>query len=488
MLKIGYSIPKYHSIVTIRVSSGSVSRNMRVVMLENSMFNPLLDYFIENQFKSLSWQNNLVHIVGLFIDYIYTYENGYFGEAKKRIYFMPNLVKLLHYGTIDSNGDDKFGLFWSPKKINRVQVLTNELYVFLTWYHKKNLPNHENIFSKTYHEMSLNEKMIFWKHWNNKKHTSMLSHIKVLKTLPSKFYLEGKSTIFKSDLNDLSYFPNDKILDLLFSGFKTNNKLDLRNILITMLMHFGGCRLSEPFHIFADDITEDPIHTGRALVKLYHPEDGMVRHFDKYTKKVTTSSRKEFLLKKYSLNPRNLETGTYRAGWKNLALDKVGHDNYALVYWFPTWAGELFWKLYKLYVTTVLPKNIQHPYLFVSLKTEQPYTINAFRDSYARAIKKIGLDSSKNCGTTPHAHRHSYGQNLENAKIDVRIIQKALHHRSPLSQMVYTMPGLEKINEVLNSADHFIDEKLLSSRNLTNGSKIDNLIEYLGERHYGTNN
>jgi len=44
--------------------------------------------------------------------------------------------------------------------------------------------------------------------------------------------------------------------------------------LITVLLHGGGLRESEPFHLYVSDVAIDPRNTKSALVRLYHPERG----------------------------------------------------------------------------------------------------------------------------------------------------------------------------------------------------------------------
>jgi len=462
--------PKFHTVVTINVRTEFITRNLKVIFTTDGIFYPLLDYFIDNQFKSISWQNNATYIVGLFIDYIFVNKNfDLNNDRNKKIYFMPNFIKLLQNGSITNEGEDSLELFWFPKKISRVNSLINVLYSFLDWYYKKSR-NRDSIFVKDYNDLSMNEKILYLRHWNNKRQTSLLSHIKTLDKNPSPIYdINKKVSFFKSEIYDIKYFDNSKIMDLLFTGFKRgSSSYDIRNIMITILMHFGGTRLSEPFHLFVNDIIEDPNNPGCALVKLYHPEDGYINYFDKYTNKTVELTRKEYLQKKYNLTPRNLQTGTNHAGWKDLALDKTGKFNYAIVYWFPTWAGKLFWDLYKRYIMEIGPKNLSNPYLFVSTHHKSfglPYTINAFRDSHQNAIKKIKLHYKKEFGTTPHAHRHAYGQNLQNSGLPKNIIQKALHHKSPFSQMVYTLPSVEKINQVLNEASNNINEQIFIKNN-----------------------
>jgi len=329
-------------------------------MLESGIFKPLLDYFIQNQFKSISWQNDVTHIVGLFIDYMLTCQKKYIVSNKKRIFFLPDFIRLLHYGSIDSEGNDSLNLYWSPKKIYRVTILENYLYGFLDWYYKDTEHAHDTIFRTSYENLGTQKKLLFWRHWNNKKYASILSHIKKNTTKNKVSNIHQKTSLYKSDIYNVKYFDNSKIMNLLFKGFKTSkiyDKYDIRNILISMLMHFGGCRLSEPFHLFINDVIEDPNEEGKAFVRLYHPEDGYIKYYDKYNNKIIETSRKDYLNKIYGLKPRNIQTGSTHSGWKDLGLDKTGKDNYAIVYWFPSWSGKLFWELYKVYISEVLPKN-----------------------------------------------------------------------------------------------------------------------------------
>lgn len=456
-------LPKYYSVSTIKINSEFLSREMKVIFTQEGIFYPLLNYFIENQYRSIPWQNNLTLIVGMFIDYTYSNKDTYLSN-KNKIFFMPDFIHLVQYGSINEQGKDELGLYWCPKKINRVNILINTLYSFLDWFYKKS-SNDNSFILINYNELELNKKVLFWRHWSKRKYTSLLSHIKKPESYNfKKIIFNNKNSFFKSNLYDVKHFENSKLLDLLFIGFKKNKIYDIRNIMITMLMHFGGCRLSEPFHLFIDDIQEDPNNKGYALVKLFHPEDGAVRYYDKYFNTIIESTRKEYLLKKYNTVPRNLQINTLRAGWKDLALDKTGKDNYSIIYWFPNWAGKLFWNLYKLYITKIRPKNLSHPFLFTNLQKKsfgQPYTINAFIDSHRAAVKKIGLTYKKEFGTTPHSHRHAFGQNLQNSNIDKNIIQKALHHKSPLSQMIYTMPSIEIISQKLNEASSNISKNIL---------------------------
>ena len=63
----------------------------------------------------------------------------------------------------------------------------------------------------------------------------------------------------------------------------------------------------------------------------------------------------------------------------------------------------------------------------------------------------------KNYGTTPHGHRHAYGQRLKNANIDARTIQVAMHHKSVVSHKVYTEPTIADVTASLNNSTASLD-------------------------------
>ena len=121
------------------------------------------------------------------------------------------------------------------------------------------------------------------------------------------------------------------------------------------------------------------------------------------------------------------------------------------VHWAPRWAGELFWKLWVFYMAQRDQLNPNHPYAFVT-REGKPYSIDAFEDSHAKAVQRIGLVSAKALGTTPHGHRHAYGQRLSDLKLDPIFCKTALHHKSLESQLVYTEPGRVKLNRAIDAA------------------------------------
>jgi len=279
-------------------------------------------------------------------------------------------------------------------------------------------------------------------------------------------------------------FPKDRIFDLLFKGFARPGKqkidplykrFNLRNILITILMHGGGLRLSEPFHLYVHDVWEDPLRPGSAMVRIYHPEDGKAPPdlLDAWGKPIKCT-REEYLLKKYGIKPRNhyLAKDRQYAGWKNPLLNDQD-DKYMHVFWFPTWWGVLFWQLWGIYLQQLLlVGERKHPFAFVNFagpNVGEPYSMESFsktskgnieKGAHAQAVKKIGLISCKNEGTTRHGHRHCYAKALNSVKLasnaveHAKMVQLALHHKSIESQQVYGVPTVADVTKAMAIADN----------------------------------
>jgi integrase len=238
--------------------------------------------------------------------------------------------------------------------------------------------------------------------------------------------------------------------------------------MICILQRFGGLRASEPFHLYVTDVMEAKHNVGSAEVRLYHPELGRFSYREPISAEIIHVTRTEFLRNRYGLIPRNLRTDKKHAGWKELMLDVGPPHNYAVVRWFPSFWGRVFWKLYKIYVREVLPTKLGHPYLFVNLDEGEGfgsmYSLSAYYDNHAAAMARIGVAVSKREGTTTHGFRHAYGHSLEAVRISEKIIQCCLHHKSPNSQGVYTLPdalevsaALEAGRVALANADDFQD-------------------------------
>ena len=166
-------------------------------------------------------------------------------------------------------------------------------------------------------------------------------------------------------------FPSKRIWDLLHTGFAVrgaqrsagiHEQLSLKHVLITILLHGGGLRVSEPFHLYVSDVRIDPENPCNALVRLYHPEQGAAPadYVDLLSGRRVIADREEYLRVRWRMKPRTLSEGRYKAGWKDLhLLDE--RQKYALVHWFaPAW-GELFLAFFKAYIIHCRPRHCRTP-------------------------------------------------------------------------------------------------------------------------------
>ena len=444
-----------------------IEYNGEAVLLEQ-----LYRYQIKNRTKSRTWHSKLVQAVGLMLDYLDTNSECY-NSAKE---FFDSFAESLYSGTINEEGIDPSGLYWLPKRVQTANILLSALNGFSDWLHNEYGAVQLNPWRKaTKYEEKLN-----WMAQINKSQHSFLGHLDNVHEISETAKLARNVVKRRKPYSvhrDTKIFPEDKINDLLWKGFKNerkSKKLDLidlynwRDIAITILMHGGGLRHSEVFHLWIQDVFPDPDDPDLAIVRIYHPSEGKAPHDFKNpaTGKYITD-RESYLLLKYGLLPRNMYSARDKrfAGWKEPRLDN-DNDKYMNVYWFSKEWGYNFMYVWKMYMAKRLRDGIQdtHPFAFVAHSHKElgeMMPLRTQRESYDRAVEKISLTIGKEFGTTPHGHRHAYGQRLEKAHIAPHIIKVAMHHKSIESQKVYTDPTVAAVTASLNKTITSLDNGLV---------------------------
>lgn len=238
-------------------------------------------------------------------------------------------------------------------------------------------------------------------------------------------------------------FPANKIRQLLDfgmvrpkAGIDQQGKpiADFKNQAITLLMHYGGVRKSEVFHLYLSDIHVDR-QRSEAIVRIYHPGEG-------HSPDPRYRNRREYLSRRFGLKPRTDYTKSERlhSGWKApLLTDK--RKFFQVQFFPPEKAAEflLVWREYLVHQRVEPNSFSDHPYAFTNSKG-QPETLKNFQRIHADAVERIGLNHSKSAGTTEHGHRHAYGYRLAEHGFSQVEIQKAMHHKSPDSCLVYIQP------------------------------------------------
>jgi integrase len=404
----------------------------------------------------------MTQAVGLLLDYMNA-NHDCFTDSKE---LFQTFVKRLYTGTIGENGTDPSCLYWLPKSNANVRQLTYLLSGFSDWMAEKLNTKPLN----SWRAASAYEEMLNWAAWHQKHHRTFLAHTWNRGKVSEAAKLAKNSLLKRNpkiDHDGVKFFPDDHIYELLFNGFivpskkksrRIEERLNLRDILITILMHFGGVRVSEPFHLFVHDVCPDPYNSKQAMVRIYHPNEGMAPKdwFDSKGKDINCN-REAYLLGKYGMHPRNMyfSTDQLHSGWKGNCLDSK--NKFMNIHWFPSWGGELFLMFWNIFIIQRALKDCDHPYAFVT-EEGKPYSVNSFICAHNRAVERIGLLPTKNMGTTPHGHRHAFGQRMADAEIDPIIIMKAMHHNSLESQLVYTKPKVSKVTKIFNDATESLNE------------------------------
>lgn len=424
-------------------NTGSVVE-LPVIVTVDGVLKSFLDYSVVNRNKSRSWIDRSTFAVRLLIDYSKQNE----GCFKNPYELFREFANCLYTGTIGDDGCDPSLLRWKPRSDNDAGFLIKLITKYTDWLAEQNEDKRLKI-NPAVKPTRYEEWMGLAAHYQ-KKRRAFLSHLWGSKPDSSHYrYVMPKKSSSSKGTESKKSFPEGRIDDLFWHGFvrygfetseKIEERLDLKNVLITMLMHYGGLRLSECFHIWVEDIV--PWDDGTALVKVFHPDKGRPVQ--------NGPNRREELLQRFGMKPRfeYSKSHTLHAGWKDPKLDNA--DRYFLVVrWFPQSAGETFNDLWRMYLTYQRHSDEGgHPFALTTL-TGAPYSIKGYNQALKRAVKRIGLPFSKDNGTTAHAHRHSYGKALAEAGASSLIIRNALHHKSMESQQVYTEPSENQIRAQL---------------------------------------
>ncbi|MFZ3527233.1 gamma-mobile-trio recombinase GmtY [Vibrio harveyi] len=416
--------------------TGRLSVRFPALFTENGLLISHLRFLHENRYKSQSWLERNTFAVELLLKYI----ERQLSSASSATDLLRAFVEALQFGTIQ-DGQDNSGLFWSPRRSEDVNVLLRHITDYcdyLDTIHGTDLPKLNPLKKANYAEERLQ-----WCAYYRRHSRSFLNHL--AKPSRQQFSVVRKIRGPERHLVDIEAvyrFPEDRIEDLLLHGFvSASGEPDYGSQLIVMLMHFGGLRLSECFHIYAHDVHLDE-KSGSALISVFHPSDG--KSPDK-----RFSSRREYLAHVYRLKSRNEYSRSHRlySGWKGPLLTNrnLSFD----VMFYPASKAVEFTLLLQKYLSTKPASDA--PFLFVNSKGN-PESKKNFNQKYHRAVQRIGLEPSKQLGTTPHAHRHSYGYRLSKSGFSQLEIQKAMHHKSPDSCLVYLKPSDDEVRQQMRCA------------------------------------
>jgi integrase len=431
-----------------------VSFTLPVLLTKHGVIEPLLDYLLNHQHdRSLSWMNRVVQSALLLARYMSANHNCFNNPTL----LFQNFAQRLYSGTINDDGLDDSELYWLPRSTNASNVLIAALTGLTDWLAQtQRVDNMNPIRIADGFTEQLN-----YAAWFRKNQYDFLGHIKNIATpqiAKQARNIRGRRATVNVGM-DATGFPERYFQNLLLNGFggQKDRRCIVRDQLILLMLHGAGVRESEPMHLYIQDVYQDNENPELAMVRLYHPEDG--RAPDNWKDRNGCSNRSAYLKAQYGLVPKNRLQGTGHAGWKSIVVDS--NDKYIQLFWFPHEFGIIFNRLWAEHLYHLSMIDRHHPYAFISYHPKNighPYTLNAFKDSYDRALKRIGLSPSKAEGLTPHGHRHAYGRRLQKTGVEPLVIRKALHHKSIASQVVYTTPSIRDVTKALSQSTQRLDE------------------------------
>lgn len=448
----------------------------------------LTDYFVAHSAMSMTWMASTARALGKVYDYL-RQRATYFEAPAERYINLHRVVTAefqnhLSRGTIEIREPegitDDTGLFWPPiASIDVAMCLMRGIHDFVGWLHSAGYGEHLQAFAQDLRAPPSNgrDAVRFLYAARYQREVSFFAATKAAwkqrRRPPGRDVFGGDSRDFAA--NETVRFPLRHLASLLLQGFTSRGAggsgqgEDVAGKLATMFCGFGGLRMSEPLHLWLQDVQfvdADPV------VFLHHPVRAMVVH-----EIHGEMTRSEYLRTFCGMEPRNHDGGKFHSGWKGI---KTNSQYWAPIYWLPFHGvQEMLWSTLRTYLFDVRPRLMRqrrarglpdHPFLLVSsgganhegdgTSIGDPYTRTAFRNSHRRAMARLRalrdgdptLAIAKSLGTTLHGLRHEYGGLLEELGLSVRLRQECMHHVSPLSTLTYGQPRSESISDALNEA------------------------------------
>jgi hypothetical protein len=434
-----------HVLILVRVDEGG-QREMPALLTEHGLFLPLVRYFIHvdpSPAKSLK----IRHYVAEMLRY-WSVNRG-----EKPVEFFRKFKYRWQTGAASSESVDT-NLGWKAQSFESTNNCIRELTAFFDYLVASNSDLiHPNPLVKA----TSADRAIIRVAEMHKRSSALLGHLWDGSTRNTVRDLRGIPTA--AHVSSSPRFPDDRFEELLASGFKTRLGNDYRGMAMTLLMHGGGLRASELFHLYIDDVFDDPINPDSAFVRICHP--ALSAPPDCYPGKYKNRAE---LLKAFDLQPRHQSYRSDRAGFKGAKYETEAGRYCFAVHWFEPEFGVLFKRIWCEYLARIVGIHRNHPYAFINLDCRSgdegaPLKQDRFNKSHQAAVRRIGLAVKKELGTTLHGHRHAYGARLRKANLDPLIIQRVMHHRSILSQQVYTTPDLQEIGRQLDVASQALNAK-----------------------------
>jgi len=493
-----YIASGWHHVVRLQRVRNIGNRRVPVLWLSEGMdarpFGALIEYYMSRPNRSLQWQRKAARAVGLFYDFSKQFTHDPDKSIRKpQTAMLTAFIAALRYGTIENDCTDKTGLYWTPLSANVVNDLVRHLDYFVAYLavsvpelpksHPLNDLN--RIFISSPRDSATLTRFLITARRLSK--FSMMEHIKNPTRIANNLARRhrnhlGVEAVATGD-EMAKPMSQELIADILTIGcIKNENatalheRIDITAKLIFLLLAGGGLRKSEPLHMWYSDVKSMLVDgTPRLVPMLQHPSQSLT-----YIEGVP-GSRRQYLAER-GMVPRNESTeNSFYSGWKNLPVDR-NTKGVEVFFYHPKFEEQFryyfpYYLDYRRHLIAERKANggKDHPFLFVSKGKDgstmttfsgAPYSKSALDNAFSRALRRIErskgirIERGKNTGNTLHGMRHAYAMALFHSGANTKVIQRTLHHRSPLSQSVYTNPDFHAVNAYLTSAQRLLETKL----------------------------
>src|SRR5258708_4304761 len=315
--------------VKARVFSDSTwaSTELPILLTGEGPVLPLIDYLLmHSQERSPSWMRKVVQAVQLLLRFISANES----EFPDSQHLLNAFSRRLYTGTVGVDGVDPSCLYWRPMRSRTANMLLGGLSEYCHWLTEHGDANLADQPSPHATRSRYDERMLraAWEHKRSRAflgHTWSITPRMRITANPGWSANRRRSPKVASE-EDIVSFPERCFTDLLLQGFVRRGyahhsdpsvRLNLRDCLITLLMHGAGFRISECFHLYVHDVKPDPRESSIALVRIHHPSEGHAP--DDWVDECghpVKGNRAAYLAARYSRRPRHQLLGTAAAGWK----------------------------------------------------------------------------------------------------------------------------------------------------------------------------
>lgn len=211
-----------------------------------------------------------------------------------------------------------------------------------------------------------------------------------------------------------------------------------RDKMLMLLLGYAGLRISEPLHLYVNDVVELFRESGASKIRLEHPVNGRCESS-------TNEDRSGFLERMYGRLPRNELGRGHRefAGWKGMLLTESDPANRYAFWLEEKIVGRYFRCCLEAYFddhkALLRAGRLPHPYLFFNTRRRgasnsygQPMSLSGAHELVERAFKQVGIMAGS------HACRHHYGFYAADVlQIPQETLMRMMHHSSIVSTDTY---------------------------------------------------